>query len=248
MEWVETTANTVDEAVEQALDLLGVDERDAEIQVVNEPKMGLFGKLREEARVRARVRPQNQRPRDERRPAAPPRAADAEQPSSTDGPPEERLPSREVPMPEQVESSVRFVEGLLDAMDIEAEVTGVTVDDDTGEVHVNGTDLGMLIGPKGMTLMAIQDLLRTAVQRKTGIRNGRLYLDIAGYRQKRKDALQRFSSQVATEVKTTGRAAALEPMNAADRKIVHDAINPIDGVQTHSEGEDPHRRVVISPG
>ena len=151
-------------------------------------------------------------------------------------------------MPEQVESSVRFVEGLLDAFELDAEVSGVTVDDDTGEVHINGTDLGVLIGPKGATLMAIQDLLRTAVQRKTGIRNGRLYLDVAGYRQKRKDALQRFSSQVADEVKSSGRAAALEPMNAADRKIVHDAINPIDGVTTHSEGEDPHRRVVISPG
>ena len=75
MEWVETTANTVDEAIEQALDLLGVDERDAEIQVVSEPKMGLFGKLREEARVRARVRPQTQRPREDRRPAAPSRPA-----------------------------------------------------------------------------------------------------------------------------------------------------------------------------
>jgi spoIIIJ-associated protein len=72
-------------------------------------------------------------------------------------------------------------------------------------------------------------------------------IDVAGYRQRRKEALERFASQVAADVVASGAAKALEPMHPADRKVVHDAINEIDGVRTTSEGEEPRRRVVILP-
>ena len=78
-------------------------------------------------------------------------------------------------------------------------------------------------------------------------RTGRLLLDVSGYRQKRKEALERFTSKVAEDVLASGTATALEPMSSADRKIVHDAVNGIDGVTTTSEGEDPRRHVVIHP-
>ena len=85
------------------------------------------------------------------------------------------------------------------------------------------------------------------VQRQTGGRNGRLLVDVGGYRQKRKEALARFTEGVATQVRATGVAKSLEPMHAADRKVVHDTVNGLEGVQTTSEGEEPRRRVVISP-
>jgi spoIIIJ-associated protein len=141
-----------------------------------------------------------------------------------------------------------FLEGLVEAFDLEATITESRIDDETIEVQVNGTELGLLVGPKGQTLQAIHELARTVVQRKaTGTHHGRVRIDVAGYRQRRQEALERFAQQVAADVISSGRAKALEPMHPADRKIVHDTVNAIEGVQTTSEGEEPRRRVVISP-
>ncbi len=290
MEWVEVTGRTIEEAREKALDLLGVAEEDAEVEVLAEPKMGLFGRLREEARVRARLLPAVPRSKDEsgrrRRggggrgatPAAPPpaapqaaaapplsapiapttrqgRVAVADDGDAVDEPKdgatmeptisEDRV---EVPVAEQAEVAKRFVEGLLATMGLhDATATVALIDDDTAELRVTGGDLGLLIGPKGATLLALQDLARTVVQRKTGARTGRLLLDVAGYRQKRKQALERFTQKVAQDVVASGTPVALEPMSSADRKIVHDTANAIDGVTTSSEGEDPRRHVVLHP-
>ena len=112
---------------------------------------------------------------------------------------------------------------------------------------MTGTDLGLLIGPKGQTLTSVQDLTRTVVQRKLGARSERLLVDIASYRQKRRVALERFTRQQVDKVLESGQRLALEPMSAADRKVVHDTVNAIEGVTTTSEGEEPNRRVVIMP-
>ena len=116
-------------------------------------------------------------------------------------------------------------------------------------MQVEGDDLGLLIGPKGQTLAAIQELSRTVVQRQaSGTHHGRVRLDVSGYRQRRREALERFARPVADEVQASRASQkALEPMNAADRKVVHDTVNEIDGVSTVSEGEDQRRRVVILP-
>ena len=297
MEWVEVTGRTVEEAREKALGLLGVAEEDTEVEVLAEPKMGLFGRLREEARVRARLLPAVPRSKDdsgrrrrgagraakETAPAAPsvpapPRSAPEPAPEAAAPPAPAARPRRgrpapaddgeavdepkdvatmestmsedrvEVPVAEQAEVAKRFVDGLLDTMGMdEASADIHLIDDETAEVRVTGGELGLLIGPKGSTLLALQDLARTVVQRKTGARTGRLLLDVAGYRQKRKQALERFTQKVAQEVVANGTPAALEPMSSADRKIVHDTANAIEGVTTSSEGEDPHRHVVLHP-
>jgi spoIIIJ-associated protein len=148
---------------------------------------------------------------------------------------------------EQGETARGFVAGLLTEMGIEAEVKVRVVDESTAEVAVDGPGLGVLIGPGGATLGALQELARTVVQKRTGGHSDRILLDVAGYRAKRADALRRFTRQVAEEVLATGGERALEPMSAADRKIVHDTVNEIAGVQTRSEGEDPRRYIVISP-
>jgi spoIIIJ-associated protein len=283
MEWVETTGRTIEEAKDAALDQLGVDEQDAEFEVVEEPKSGLFGRLRSEARVRARVRPTRPRAKEERRPRRrrserPDRGggADAERTAGAETgaaseprrerPPRERQsrPPRapraprtdddggngmgeDVPMEQQAEVARAFLVGLVDRFGAEAAVEVRPLDEDTVELAIVGEDLGLLIGPKGQTLSAVQELARTVVQRKTGGRNGRLLVDVGGYREARREALARFTRQVADEVIASGRARGLEPMTPADRKVVHDTVNDIDGVSTTSEGEEPRRRVVIVP-
>jgi spoIIIJ-associated protein len=305
VEWVETTGRTVEEAKDAALDELGVDEQDAEFEVVEEAKVGLFGRLRSEARVRARVRPTSPRSKDDRRdrrrkksggsgaaaagrsggngngavatdaateeptpveaPAsggsggrrAPkpraerPRRASREDRDQRDAPKRPRQEGAEVdedvPLAEQGEVARRFLTGLLAEMDARADVALVEVDEDTIELAVTGEDLGTLIGPKGATLTALQELTRTVVQRQTGGRNGRLLVDVSGYRQKRRAALEQFAKTVAATVAETGERRALEPMHPADRKVVHDTVNELDGVRTTSEGEDARRHVVILP-
>lgn len=275
MQWVETTGRTIEEAKEAALDQLGVDEPDAEFEVLAEPKRGLFGLGGTEARVRARVRPTVPRAKDDRRRRRD-RERDRDRPRRARGGGDrpgangrdERVaaerPSRgtydndserhegvapvedDVPVTEQAEMARAFVAGLVQAFGASAEVTA-TVEDDTIEVAVDGADLGMLIGPKGQTLQAVQELAKTVVQRHVPGRVARLHVDVAGYREKRREALARFTQQVAEQVISSGERRALEPMNPADRKVVHDTANTIDGVTTTSEGEEPRRRVVILP-
>lgn len=333
MEWVEITAKTVDEARELALDQLGVDEQDAEIEVVEEPKTGFFGKLRGQARVRARVRPTQVRPKVERRDrrrrrddGRPSRGGesgraggdgaagdgvagddavsdeDAEATSGADdassgagagagarggaggaagrnrrrrgggnggggrergsgqsagrqhggpGDPggEDGAEMPELTIDEQADVVADFLRGLADRFGVAGTETAIErVEEDTVEVRIQGGDLGLLIGPKGQTLHLIQELARTTVQRRGGgIQEGRIRIDIAGYRQRRREALERFTQQVAADVVASGKQKALEPMNPADRKVVHDAVNNIDGVRTISEGEEPRRRVVLLP-
>lgn len=367
MEWVVTTGRTIEEAKDAALDELGVDEQDAEFEILEEPRLGLFGRQRGEARVRARVRPNVPRPKTDRRdrrrrkpdgasqggesaeradreeragpaerapdrgrsgrgerpakvagggaarrsrggpaPAAPAgvsssagsagsvgEEADAGGDGAAGGPPAEgdgptdgpaRSSSRrrrggrrsgarpvvvegdradedegdgfedggmmgeqELDLAQQAEVAETFVRGLLERFSLPAETTTETVDEETFEVQVTGPELGLLIGPKGQTLQAVQELTRTAVQRRASNRTGRILVDVAGYRVRRREALERFTRQVADDVRSSGVQRVLEPMNPADRKVVHDTANTIEGVRTSSEGEEPHRRVVILP-
>jgi spoIIIJ-associated protein len=153
----------------------------------------------------------------------------------------------DVPIGDQAEVAAEFLRGVLDRFDLEATVAIREIDEDTIEVVIDGDELGLLIGPKGATLSALQDLARTVVQRRTSARNGRLLVDVSGYRSRRREALERFAQTAADQVLASGSRAVLEPMSAADRKILHDTINGIDGVVTASEGEEPRRRVVILP-
>ena len=280
MEWVEITARSVEEAKELALDQLGIDEQDLEVEVLEEPRAGLFGRLRGHARVRARVRPTAPRPKAERRdrrrrgakgdeeaapapgPTVPEPAAVAvsDRPEQSNEAPsghgrrsrqrqERSNDVSELTIDEQAEVVATFLTGLAEAFGTADTNTMVErVDDDTVEVRIDGGELGLLIGPKGQTLQTVQELARTVVQRRGGgTQEGRIRIDIAGYRQRRREALERFTRQVAASVLSAGVQKALEPMNAADRKVVHDTANSIDGVKTISQGEEPRRRVVLLP-
>ena len=292
MEWVEVTGKTVGAAKEAALDQLGVDDSDAEFEVLEEPKAGLFGLLRSEARVRARVVPATARPKVERRdrkrrerpggkrsddrdkgaatapsePAATATAGGDGRRNPTSEARKPRPPARQPAVQEpQVaqqqgarmadgddgadagELAEEFVDGLLNSFGATYQVARRDLDDDTVEIAVSGDDLGLLIGPRGQTLAAVQELARTVVQRRGVGTRTRVMVDIAGYRMARREALERFTKGVAEQVKASGVARVLEPMTAPDRKVVHDTVNTIDGVSTTSEGEEPSRRVLIVP-
>jgi len=339
VQWVVTTGRTVEEARERALDALGVDEADLEVEVLAEPTSRLLGLRRTDARIRARVKPTRPRPKVDRRNRRKPasggggggggnggggngggrrrrgrrgdgdgaaRTADAE-PATVHAPASEPAPSKPAPrgarrpapadalaapegeqdlprsapvgpapasgpadhphpdidtapegptgddmsditLDEQEPSAVGFVRGLLEAFGVDAEVTATSTDDEHLEIAVTGSDLGLLVGQRGRTLEAVQELTRTAVaQQHSGRLQGRLRVDVAGYRARRKEALERFALQQAERVKETGTKVALEPMSPPDRKIVHDVINDVEGVRTVSEGEDRRRHVVILP-
>ena len=152
-------------------------------------------------------------------------------------------------LPSVPDAAATFLAGLTEAMGVEASVAVVeTEGDDEFEAQLEGSELGVLIGPAGQTLAAVQELTRLAVQQaRGGVRGGWLRVDIGGYRVKRREALERFTEQVVEQVTASGQPKALEPMSSADRKIVHDAATRLGGVATSSEGEEPRRRVVIRP-
>jgi spoIIIJ-associated protein len=314
VEWVEISGRTLEEAKEIALEQLGVAESDAEVIVLSEPKVGLFGRTRGEARVRARVQPVGPRPKRQRRPrksesgrnggsnrngdrgpsggGQPQERARAQRSAegSTTGPSGSRSGRRRsrsrsraggegtgngqgaqqpagsaervrgdevrqdkeadmaegVTLEEQAEAAKDFLEGLLEAYGYEASVSTRVLDEDTIEVAATGGELGLLVGPRGSTLAALQDVTRTVVQHRFPTRTDRIVVDVGGYRQRRVAALQKFTQQIAEEVLGSREERALEPMSPADRKVVHDTVNEIEGLATRSEGEDSARHVVIA--
>jgi spoIIIJ-associated protein len=309
MEWVETTGKTLEEAREAALDQLGVGADEAEFDVVEEPKAGLFGRTRGQARLRARIKPTPARPKQERKRRSKsdkagsdkagsdkPKASRAKGDSSPqqDDPAEddssdakvetsasrerstrgrggqggggsrgggrngtnnnnqekkmsnEERPQSDVTPQEVGDAAVSFMNDLVTAFGADGE-SELTVDGIELDVQVRGDDLGLLVGPGGRTLNAVQDLVRVAAQRRLGDHETRLRIDVAGYRERRSIALGKFAADVAAQVRESGSARSLEPMTSADRKVIHDALNDEDGVTSSSSGEDPYRRVIVEP-
>ncbi|MDH4168005.1 MAG: Jag N-terminal domain-containing protein [Acidimicrobiia bacterium] len=298
MEWVETTGDSITEAKAAAVDLLGIAADEAEFEIINEERKNIFGRVKDQARIRARVRPTKPPPKQERsdrgrgrrrtgeggrssgggtksksqgagagksrrdsaksdsgRPAetkakprpksepARPRAS-----SSADADHKGESVTESMSLQRQGEVMSEFLGGMLRAFELEGRIEGAEVDESTLEVNIAGPSLGLLVGPRGNTLRAVQELARTVVQRKSGgDAEGRVRIDVDGYRERRRTALSAFATEVADRVRETGAEQALEPMSAADRKIVHDTVTDLDGVDTISEGSEPDRRVVIVP-
>ena len=217
-EEVERSAASVEEALEAALEELGITEQQAEVQIVQEPRGGFLGLKSQEAIVRVRSK---------RAPA-------------------EELTTEE--LEEQAEIAADFLDGLFERMELDVDVEPAFVD---GIMYVDvwGAEsdegMGLLIGKHGLTLEALQEVVRGAVARKTGQRC-RVLVDVEDYRKRRRSQISSRARQAAGRVRSSGRPETLEPMNAYERKIVHDAVAAMgEGLETISEGEDPDRRVVI---
>ncbi len=149
------------------------------------------------------------------------------------------------PIEEQAKVATAFLDGLLKAFGLEGETTS-RIEEDVLYLDVVGDQTEALVGAKGAAMYSVLELTRTTVQRKT-FGAPRMRIDIAGYGARRREALTIYTHRLAEQVVAERGEVMLEPMNAADRKVVHDAASEIEGVRTHSEGEDPRRAVVISP-
>ena len=218
MEEIRRSAPSVEEAVEAALGELGLSEQEADVEVVQEPRSGLFGVGAQEAVVL--VRPRVRR--------------------------EEDLSEQD--LEEQSEVAADFLDGMLERMGIQATVEPNLEDGtmyvDVIGTEPDDEDMGLLIGRHGLTLVAVQELTRVVVAQRTGQR-ARVVVDVEDYRKRQIDRLTARVREAAARVRRTGRSETLEPMNPFLRKMVHTAVAGVDGVDSSSEGEGADRRVVI---
>ena len=145
---------------------------------------------------------------------------------------------------EEGDIAADYLEGLLDIADLDGDID-IDVENDRAAVAIVGGKLNHLVGNGGEVLDALQELTRLAVQTSTGDRS-RLMLDIEGFRSGRKAELKALAEKMAEKAKSTGEEIRLEPMNAFERKVIHDTIQDL-GLSSESEGEDPDRFVVIFP-
>ena len=172
---------------------------------------------------------------------APEDNGNATEPRTENGPEGDRP---EPATPEEVAETAReFISGLLESMGLEGAI-GTSVDGTTAHVDVAGEHLGALIGRRGQTLDALQEVARAAVQRRLRSRV-RLAVDVEGYRARRRDSLAEYARDMASRAKERGTEIELEAMTSYERKVVHDAVAEVDGASSFSEGEEPNRRVVI---
>jgi len=146
---------------------------------------------------------------------------------------------------EDTERAGDFLEGLLDALDVDGDIT-TWVDEVGGHIDLEGSDLDILVGPNGETLDALQELTRLAVLRQSK-RRVRLLIDINGFRARQREQLISVVNAAAEQVIRDRADHEFQPMTPAERKIVHDAVAALEGVRTESLGEEPNRRVVIRP-
>jgi len=274
MEWVEVEGSTVDEAVALAMGELGIDNReDAEVQVIQEPKIGFLGmggktaivkvtraqKSRNRRRSRSRSNDKPQQ-RDQKSNTADNRQGD--KPSNRGGsksgksskgngpkPKGEKKMQRDdrpeaAPIEEQAKVAAGFLSGLLEAFGLEGTVD-TRIEEEVLYLDVKGQQTEALVGSKGSVMYSVLELTRTVVQRKT-YGAPRMRIDINGYAERRREALKIYTGKLAAQVIEDEGEIMLEPMNAADRKVVHDAVAEIDKVRSFSEGDEPRRAVVIA--
>lgn len=145
----------------------------------------------------------------------------------------------------QSEIAADYVEGLLDILDYDGDIDEL-VSAGRPVVEVVGGRLQPLVGQRGATLEALQELSRLAVFRQTGTPS-RLLLDVGGYRANRRKELAAVAKNAVEKVKEHGEAVRLEPMSAFERKCVHDVVNALSGVESESEGVEPNRRIIVRP-
>ncbi|MBW3666224.1 MAG: Jag N-terminal domain-containing protein [Actinobacteria bacterium] len=270
MEYVEIRAKTVDLAVEAAMVELGVDDpEELAVEIISEPVKGFLGLGGEDAVVRVKrqektrqrrgrgaKRPDNRRRRgDQRDQNEKPQQRQRQRqdkPRGGEKKKQEKRPEKkaleddrpQLGLEDQAKIAREFLEGLLDAYGLEGEVTA-SVDDDLVVANVKGEQTEALVGDRGSVRSAIHELTRTVIQRDTRD-SARLRLDIAGYGERRRQALSIYADQLIDQLLEEGGEIMLEPMSPADRKVIHDAAAARGGVTSYSEGEPPRRYVVLS--
>ena len=267
-EFIDVTGKTEDEAVSKALAQLGLDRDDVSVEILERAKSGFLGIGSSPARVRVYHGPEEEpAPKAEAKPEVKPepRPEAKQQPRREkvrEKKPERReekpaVPkeeSRPVPVvqdlgeevdDEKAQSIRKFLTGLLENMECSAEIRIYQPEKGRYKVILEGKQMGALIGRRGETLDAIQQLTSYSVNRTGGSRV-RDQLDAEGYREKRDQSLQHLARKVAGKVVKYHRSVPLEPMNAYERHVIHTALQDVPGVTTYSTGTEPNRRVIVA--
>jgi len=263
MELIEVRARTVELAEQAALEELGLKDRNrVEWEILQEPTRGFLGVGRQDAIVRAKRKPAKRRrgrggrgekpksgreqaKRPKRQKQAPTRSSQSRQAKKAAGgrgrPAKKKAPSS---LDEQAEVAKSFVAGLLESVNMDGEVI-TRLDDDLIALEVKGEETESLVGPRGSGIEALHTVSKSVIKRKTS-GSARLRVDIAGYGMRRREALAIYATGLIEQVTAEGGELMLEPMNAADRKVIHDTVGKHDDVRSFSEGEAPQRYVVIA--
>lgn len=258
LKWIETTGKTERDALNKALKELGLEDDDVSIEVITRAKTGFLGigscpaKIRVTYEVPDEPAPVVEEPAAEPEapaevaveptPAAEPTPAPAVEPEPAEAPAEAPVMEAE---PERKEKIETFLTGLLERLEVPAEIKLQVNEAGIYQVELVGKNLGALIGRRGETLDAIQQLTNYAVNRGQSKRI-RIHIDAENYRAKREESLQRLARKTAGKALKYRRNMMLEPMNAYERHVIHAALqsyNP--AISTYSTGTEPNRRIVV---
>ncbi|MFA9463444.1 MAG: RNA-binding cell elongation regulator Jag/EloR [Velocimicrobium sp.] len=242
--WEEFTAKTVSDALTEASVSFQVPSSMVEFEVMEEKKNGLLGLFSKPAKIRARVKEENPKKQESIKVESKKQEVKVELEGITK---KKTLVEKEPIDVEKVEAIVKkFLKQVFDAMKIEAKIS-VAYDLEEGSININvdGEDMGILIGKRGQTLDSLQYLTSLVINRET-TSYLKVKLDTENYRQRRKETLENLAKNIAYKVKRTKRSVSLEPMNPYERRIIHSALQSDKYVDTHSEGDEPYRRVVVT--
>ena len=263
MSFIDVTGKTEEEAIRKALEQLQKDRDDVSVEILERAKSGFLGIGSSPAKVRvtyadpepaaASVPEKKAEPKPEKKPDRPQQPPKAAAPAKTEKPEKRAEPAAQKPAPkadgvctdENAERIVAFLEGLLQHMNSPAQVNVALEEKGRYQVTLEGEKLGQLIGRRGETLDAIQQLTNYAVNSGADKRI-RVHVDAENYRAKREQSLESLARKVSGKVTKYRRSVTLEPMNAYERHVIHTALQDVPGVTTYSTGVDPNRRVIVA--
>ena len=264
-EWIEISAKTVDDAINEGLARLGTTSDKMEVDVIERESsgfLGLFGK--HDAKVRVRLKEIKPAPVVEKKVIKDTKPASVRNnvETKTEEKPVvdiQRKPKKKFDEIEKIEpvsadrqekakaDAVKFLTDVFKAMKLEA-VVNVEFDAAENElsIDVKAEDMGVLIGKRGQTLDSLQYIVSLAINKDSN-EYVKVKLDSENYRIRRKETLENLAKNIASKVKRTGRQVSLEPMNSFERRIIHSALQGDPDCETFSEGNDPYRKVVVKP-
>ena len=268
-DYITVSAKTLDDAITEALVQLGVTSDRLDYIVVEKGSEGFLGIGRKQAVIKAR-RKREEKPveetveeskvetpvKEEVKPEKKTEKKPAKEQSHTkknvreEKPEVKSEPKKEVELakvePQTIETCEKFIYDVMNAMDMDdVKVTSVVDEEGALSINMEGSNMGILIGKRGQTLDSLQYLTnRVANKMQDGY--VRVKLDTEDYRRRRKETLENLAKNIASKVKRTRKTVSLEPMNPYERRIIHSALQSDPAVSTHSEGEEPYRRVVVT--
>ena len=269
MEYITVSAKTVDDAITEALIQLGVTSDKLDYEVIEKGSAGFLGIGMKQAVIKARkkeepkeepvaeevkeepkkeiVKEHKESKKEHKKEFKKEKAEEIKEEKAEVKEPEQKKESELAKVnDETVAVCVKFVSDVLNAMGMkDAKVTSKIDEEGALSIDVEGSNMGILIGKRGQTLDSLQYLTnRVANKMQEGY--VRVKLDTEDYRRRRKETLENLAKNIASKVKRTRRAVSLEPMNPYERRIIHSALQADPAVSTHSEGEEPYRRVVVT--